>query len=385
MNHISLFSPLNLGQIHLPNRIVMAPMTRARTSQPGDVPNDLMAAYYAQRASAGLIISEATQISQQGKGYSFTPGIHTVEHIQGWQRVTAAVHAAGGRIFLQLWHVGRMSHSSFHQDGQPVAPSALSPQAQVWVVGNDGVGRMVDCPIPRALSIPEATNIVRDFRQAARNAMNAGFDGVEIHGGNGYLIDQFMRTTSNHRQDEYGGTRSRRLRLLLEIAASVVEELGPERVGVRLAPYITARNMNCPDIIPTILEGAAALSAMGIAYLHLAEADWDDAPQVPNEFRRSLRKVFPAKLMVAGRYDPARANAMLSSGLADLIAFGRPFVANPDLPDRIRQNWPLAAFDAKTLFGGGPNGYADYPPFAATGSTESSAQIRDLISVSDAN
>lgn len=357
-----LFSPLYLGQQKLPNRIVMAPMTRSRTTQPGDMPNAMMAEYYAQRASAGLIISEATQISQQGKGYSYTPGIHTAEHIAGWKRVTEAVHQAGGRIFLQLWHVGRMSHPSFHADGQPVGPSPLSPAAQVWVVGEDGVGRMLDCPTPRALRSEEIPGIVEDFRVAARNARAADFDGVEIHGANGYLIDQFLRTTSNHRQDAYGGSRPNRLRLLLEVAAAIAAEIGADRVGVRLAPYITARNMHCPDIIPTILEGAAALSGMGIVYLHLSEADWDDAPQVPASFRRELRDTYAGKLIVAGRYDPSRGEALLADGLADLIAFGRPFIANPDLPARIRHGWPQAEFDGNTLFGGGAAGYIDYPP-----------------------
>ena len=366
MEQTDLFTSLHLGKLQLPNRIVMAPMTRARTTQPGDIPNSMMATYYAQRASAGLIISEATQISQQGKGYSFTPGIHTPEHVAGWKLVTQAVHAKGGRIFLQLWHVGRISHASFHADGQTVAPSALPPEAKVWIVGDDGEGRMVDCPTPRALTIDEIAHIVDDFKIAARNAMASGFDGVEIHGANGYLIDQFLRTTSNHRQDQYGGSRSNRLRFLMEVASAVAEEIGTDRVGVRLSPYITARNMNCPDIIETILDGAVSLSAMGIAYLHLSEADWDDAPQVPDDFRSQLRSIFAGKIIVAGRYDATRGEELLKSGLADLIAFGRPFITNPDLPERIRQGWPLAMLDdsAKTkLFGGDERGYADYPVY----------------------
>jgi N-ethylmaleimide reductase len=221
--------------------------------------------------------------------------------------------------------------------------------------------------VPRALEIAEIASIVDDFRVAARNAREAGFDGVEIHAANGYLIDQFLRTTSNHRLDDYGGTRGKRLRLLLDVAAAVVGEIGAERVGVRLAPYITARNMNCPDIIPTILEGAAGLSTMGITYLHLAEADWDDAPQVPEEFRHKLRAAYAGKLIVAGRYDAARGEAMLAAGLADLIAFGRPFIANPDLPVRIRDGLPLAGLDPATLFGGDAHGYIDYPPASKAG------------------
>lgn len=367
--HDNLFQRYELAGLQLPSRIVMAPMTRSRTSQPGDVPNALMASYYAQRAGAGLIVSEATQISPQGKGYSFTPGIHNDAQIKGWRLVTDAVHAQGGRMFLQLWHVGRMSHHSFHAGGTPVAPSALVADAQVWVVGEDGVGRMVDVTLPRALSVEGIQEVIADYRQAARNAMAAGFDGVEIHAGNGYLIDEFLRTTSNKREDAYGGSRENRLRFLLEVTAAVAEEVGAARTGVRLAPYITARGMNCPDVIPTILLGAERLQELGIAYIHLAEADWDDAPQIPEDFRHRLREVYRGCVIVAGRYDQARAEAILRAGLADLVAFGRPFVANPDLPARLRQRLPLADFDGSKLFGGDSRGYSDYPRYGqvATG------------------
>jgi N-ethylmaleimide reductase len=356
----TLFAPLSLGSLELPHRVAMAPMTRSRSTQPGNVPNQMMATYYAQRAGAGLIISEATQITPQGQGYSFTPGIHSEAQVQGWKLVTDAVHAKGGRMFLQLWHVGRMSHAVFHGGQPPVAPSALAPDAQVWVVGDDGVGRMVDCPVPRALAVDEIAAIVQDFRTAAANAMRAGFDGVEIHGANGYLIDQFLRTTSNQRTDAYGGSRDNRVRFLLEVAQAVAEEVGAQRVGVRLAPFITARNMACPDIIPTIVHAARALSALGLAYLHLSEADWDDAPQVPEGFRKDLRAAFAGRVIVAGGYDLARAQSIVQSGLADLVAFGRPFIANPDLPERYRRGLPLASFDGKTLFGGSAEGYTSY-------------------------
>lgn len=363
-----LFESVQLGEMHLVNRVVMAPMTRSRSRQPGDIPNELMALYYAQRASAGLQVTEAIQISRQGQGYSFTPGLYSEPQVQGWSRVTEAVHAKGGKIFAQLWHVGRMSHPVFHNGSAPVAPSALAPDARVWIVGEDGVGRMVECPIPRALEIREIAAIVDDYRVAARNAVRAGFDGVEIHGGNGYLIDQFLRTTSNHRTDEYGGTRANRLRFLLEVADAVAAEIGARRVGVRLAPYITARNMNCPDIVPTILDAAAALSAKGLAYLHLVEADWDDAPEISDGFRVALRSAFQGAIIVAGRYHAEKAEAILRKGLADLVAFGRAFIANPDLPDRLRQGWPLAEADHASLFGGNDHGYTDYPTFLqATG------------------
>lgn len=360
-----LFTPIQLGTLTLPNRIVMAPMTRCRTDQPGDIPNALMASYYAQRASAGLIISEATQISRQGQGYSFTPGIYNDAQIAGWRIVTEAVHAAGGKIALQLWHVGRMSHPSFHDGKAPVAPSAIAAPAQVWVADESGQGQMLDCPIPHALSIAEIADIVEDYRRAARNAINAGFDMVEIHGANGYLIDQFLRSTSNQRDDIYGGTMHKRLRFLDEVTTAVVAEVGAERVGVRLAPYISARGMNCPEIIPTILAAIPRLNQLGIAYLHLAEADWDDAPTIPEEFRQALRREYNSCLIVAGRYTATSARSLLLQGLTDLVAFGRPFIANPDLPHRLQNNLTLANFQSDTLFGGSSVGYTDYSEYTA--------------------
>ena len=357
-----LFDPLTLGPLALPNRIVMAPMTRCRTTQPGDVPNGMMARYYAQRASAGLIITEATQISPQGQGYSFTPGIYSPEQIDGWRGVTDAVHEAGGRIFLQLWHVGRMSHASFHADGRPVAPSALSPDAQVWVADpKTGQGGMVDCPVPRALKTAEIADVVDDFRRAAGNAMQAGFDGVEIHGANGYLIDQFLRRSSNARTDRYGGSIVNRIRFLVEVAEAVSAEAGGDRTGIRLSPYITQRNMADPEIIPAILAAARQIDQLGLAYIHLSEADWDDAPIIPDTFRTELRAAYSGAIIVAGKYDNTRAEKILADGHADLVAFGRPFIANPDLPHRLRENLPLSAFDPTSLFGGNANGYTTYP------------------------
>lgn len=358
----NLFDPVNLGAMTLPNRIVMAPMTRCRTTQPGDVPNLLMAEYYAQRASAGLIVSEATQVSAQGRGYSFTPGIYTPAQIEGWRLVTRAVHEAGGRIVLQLWHVGRMSHASFHADGKPVAPSALSPDAQVWIVDpKSGQGGMAGCPVPRALETDEIPAVVEDFRQAAANAIAAGFDGVEIHGANGYLIDQFLRRSSNIRTDRYGGEMSNRIRFLVEVAEAVSAAAGAERTGIRLSPFITQRNMADAEIIPTILAASREIDRLGLAYIHLSEADWEDAPVVPDGFREDLRKAYRGAIIVAGKYDKARAEKSLAASHADLVAFGRPFVANPDLPNRLSENVPLASFDPSTLFGGGAEGYTSYP------------------------
>jgi N-ethylmaleimide reductase len=365
-----LFDEYQLGSISLKNRIVMAPMTRARSTQPGDVPNELMAEYYGQRASAGLIISEATYISPQGKGYSFTPGIYSDEQVAGWSKVTKSVHNAGGRIFLQLWHVGRMSHSSFHADGCPVAPSAIAPNATVYV-GDEttGEGGLAECPIPRALETDEIPQIVEEYRRAASRAMEAGFDGVEIHGANGYLIDQFLRESANRRSDQYGGNAENRVRFLKEVADAVSTEIGAERTGVRLSPFITERGMDDPNAVDTTILAIRALDSIGIAYIHLVEADWEDEPTIPGRFRRTLRETFSGCVIVAGRYDLCRANSILEFGLAELVAFGRPFIANPDLPLRLSKGLELAEYDPAALYGGGRYGYADYPPIAAGAST----------------
>ncbi|MDG1287984.1 MAG: alkene reductase [Rickettsiales bacterium] len=271
-----------LGNYRLPHRVVMAPMTRSRTTQPGNIPNALMASYYKQRAAhAAIIITEATQISQQGQGYSFTPGIHSKEQIEGWKLVTDAVHQEGGKIFLQLWHVGRLSHEMFHNGEKPVAPSAIEPNARIWAVDAENPkGAMFDCPEPRALSVEEIKTIIQDFRQAAANAIEAGFDGVEIHGANGYLLDQFMRRTSNIRTDEYGGDIENRVRFMLEVAQAVAEEVGADRTGIRLAPFIKQRGMDDDEAIDAVLYASKELGNLGLLYIHLAEADWDDAPQI---------------------------------------------------------------------------------------------------------
>lgn len=357
-----LFRPAEIAGLETLHRIVMAPMTRARSSQPGDTPNSMNASYYAQRASAAFIVTEATQISPQGKGYSFTPGIYSAEQVAGWRETTEAVHAQGGRIFLQLWHVGRMSHPDFHDGALPVAPSAVPFEGQIWKVDPaTGEGAMVDCPTPRALEHGEIAGIVEDYRKAARNAIEAGFDGVEIHAANGYLIDQFLRTTSNVRDDEYGGSRANRLRFMKEVVVAVASEIGAYRTGIRFAPFLTARGMDCPDILPTLLEATEYLQSLGIGYLHLVEADWDDAPQFTESFRRDIRSRFKGSIVVAGLYDQVKADQVLEKGYADFVAFGRPFVANPDLPYRLEHGVDLADFDPATLFGGGEKGYTDYP------------------------
>ncbi|WED27648.1 alkene reductase [Vibrio sp. DW001] len=357
-----LFQNTTLKSLDLQNCVVMAPMTRARSSQPGNVPNEMMATYYEQRATAGLIISEATQISDDSQGYSFTPGVYTDDQVNGWQRVTKAAQKQGAAMFCQLWHVGRVSHPTFQKGERPIAPSALAPvETKVWISDIEGNGNMVECIQPREMNKADIDRVIKDFAYSAQRAVEAGFNGVEIHGGNGYLIDQFLRTNSNKRTDNYGGTRTNRIRFILDVVDAVIDAIGADKVGVRLAPFITFKDMDCPDIVPTILEVSKELQARDIAYLHLSEADWDDAPVIPESFRIELRENFINTIIVAGSYTQERANEMLDKGYADLIAFGRPFVSNPDLVSRLKNNDKLAELNAATLFGGNEVGYIDYP------------------------
>lgn len=359
-----LFEPYRLGDLNLPNRFVMAPMTRSRAAD-GDRPTELAARYYAQRAEAGLIVTEATQISREGQGYSLTPGIYTPAQRDGWRFVTDAIHAAGGRIFLQLWHVGRISHPLLQKDGRrPVAPSAVRARGvRVYVIDGDGVPQFVECEEPRALETAEIARVIEDYRRAAGQAMAAGFDGVEIHGANGYLIDQFLRAPTNLRRDGYGGSPDNRVRFLREVVDAVAAEVGSLRTGVRLSPHVTLQDMADPEIIDTSLIAIEALATRRIAYLHFAEADWDDAPEVPIDYRKSVRARFPGCIIVAGRYTAARGAGLIAAGFTDLVAFGRSFIANPDLPRRIAEGLPLATADASTFFGGSGKGYIDYPRY----------------------
>lgn len=360
-----LFTPLRLGHYQVSNRIVMPPMTRSRASQPGDVANGLMAEYYAQRASAGLIISEGTQISPLGKGYAWTPGIYSAEQIAGWRLVTDAVHAQGGLIFAQLWHVGRITHPANTGGQQPVSSSAIAAKGvRVFIDDGQGAPGFVESVTPRALSQAEIKDVVEEFRQGALNAMAAGFDGIELHGANGYLINQFIDSEANSREDEYGGSLENRLRFLDEVTRAVVDAIGAERVGVRLAPLTTLNGAVDANPEETYTAAAALLGRLGIAYLHIAEADWDDAPMMRNEFKQALRQAFPNTLIYAGKYDAERAREAISAGWADMIGFGRPFIANPDLPERIRRHANWAPHDPATLFGGGAKGLTDYPPLA---------------------
>jgi N-ethylmaleimide reductase len=365
--NMKIFQTYDLEGLMLPNRIVMPPMTRSRAGM-NEVATDMMAEYYAQRASAGLIISEGTQISRQGQGYAWTPGIYSREQVEGWKKVTDAVHRKGGRIFAQLWHVGRVSHVSIQPGGQlPVAPSALLAEGVKVFVDlsgkgpEEGIGEMIQHSMPRELTIPEIRSIIQDYAQAAHNAMEAGFDGVELHGANGYLIEQFIDSQTNLRKDEYGGDIAGRLRFLKEVTTAVADAIGKERVGVRQAPLTTL--MGAMDDTPeiTYIEAAKVLDEIGIAYIHIAEADWDDAPVMPVAFKEAYRKAFSGTLIYTGKYDIDRAEEAIRNGWADLVSFGRPFIANPDLPYRLKNRIPLNDPDRCTFFGGGAKGYIDYP------------------------
>jgi N-ethylmaleimide reductase len=352
-----LFSPVRIGPYELPNRIVMAPMTRNRAGA-GEVPTALMATYYAQRASAGLIVSEGTQIVPQGQGYPGTPGIHSAAQIAGWKRVTDAVHDRGGRIFCQLWHVGRISHPLLQPGGAlPVAPSALVPAGQLWT--QQGMQSYV---VPRALEAAEIPGLVADYRAAAVNARQAGFDGVELHAANGYLIDQFLRDSTNRRTDRYGGSIANRARLLLEIAGALVDELGAALVGVRVSP--TNPFNDIVDSDPAALFGhvAAALDRLDLAYLHVVEpGDADPAGPGARPDGRFFRVRWRGPLMLNKGYDRKRGDATVAEGVADLVSFATSFLANPDLPERLRRGGPFNPPDRPTFYGGGERGYTDYP------------------------
>jgi N-ethylmaleimide reductase len=362
-----LFEPYNLGHIRLKNRIVMPPMTRSRAGR-GEVATELMADYYAQRASAGLIISEGTPISVQGRGYAWTPGIYTPEQIDSWKKVTGAVHAKGGKIFAQLWHVGRVSHISLQENGQsPVAPSAILAEGVKVFLAKDGKdavsgqGDMVQHSMPRELTISEIQQIVRDFAQAAKNAVKAGFDGVELHGANGYLIEQFVDSQTNLRTDEYGGTLEKRLRFLKEVVVAVADAIGADKVGIRQAPLTTLMGAIDDNPEETYLAAAKILNEIGIAYIHIAEADWENAPVMAVEFKEAYRKIFKGAMIYSGKYTTQRAEEALQNGWADLIGFGRSFIANPDLPYRLQNDLPLNEPIYEKFFGGGAEGYTDYP------------------------
>jgi len=353
----TLFTPTRLGAIEVGNRIAMAPLTRNRAIE-GRVPNPLAIQYYEQRASAGLIIAEATQISPLGQGYLDTPGIYSQAQIDAWRKVTDAVHARGGRIVLQLWHVGRISHTSLLPDGEvPVAPSALRANGKIFTAKG-----FEDVSEPRALRLDEIPALIQDFRQAARNAITAGFDGVEVHAANGYLIDQFLRDGSNLRTDEYGGSIENRTRLLDEVVRAIASEIGAERTGVRLSPVTPANDARDSQPQPLFERAVERLDAIGgLAFVHVIEgATGGPRDNIAFDYA-ALRAKFKGPWIANNGYDKDSAEQAIASGYADMIAFGRAFIANPDLVERLRLGVALSDLDPDTLYGGGAKGYTDYP------------------------
>ncbi|HUC62973.1 MAG TPA: alkene reductase [Alphaproteobacteria bacterium] len=353
----TLFDPIRLGALDLPSRILMAPLTRGRATR-DHVPTPLMAEYYRQRASAGLIISEATGISLQGLGWIYAPGIWSDAQVAAWRNITGAVHEAGGRMLCQLWHMGRINHPDLPGRGQPVSSSATTPPGQIRTYEGKK-----DFVAARALRLDEIPGILEQYRHAARNALAAGFDGVEIHAANGYLIDQFLRNGANIRTDEYGGSIENRIRLLREVARAVAEVVGPARTGVRLSPNGERQGVNDSDPEPLFAAAAASLSEIGVAFIELREPGFDgtngkaDRPPV----HPVIRKAFKGPLVLNADYDYAKGEAALDKGEADAISFGRRFLANPDLPRRFKENLPLNADDQATWYSQGPEGYTDYP------------------------
>lgn len=369
---LDLFTPIRLGSAELRNRIVMAPMTRNRAGA-GQVPTEMVATYYAQRASAGLIVTEGAQVSPRGVGYPNTPGIHTGEQVAGWRRVTGAVHARGGKVFLQLWHVGRISHPSLQPDGAaPVAPSAIAPEGQVYTY--DGPKPF---ETPRALVLDEIPIVIGEFVHGARMAKRAGFDGVEIHGANGYLVDQFLQDNTNRRTDIYGGSVENRARFLLEVTEAVAGVWGAGHVGVRLSPRGTFNSMDDSNRKETFSYAVKQLSRFGLAYLHfvdpvsgpMAESSVGDERLLPH-----LRTLFDGPVIANGGYDRDTANAAIASGEADLVSFGSLFISNPDLPARFAAGAPLAEADRSSFYGGGERGYTDYPTWTAEQRTAADLQ-----------
>jgi N-ethylmaleimide reductase len=361
MSQSKLFEPYKLGAATLTNRTVMAPLTRNRAGA-GLVPAPLAVEYYAQRASAGLLITEASQISQQGQGYQDTPGIYSSEQVAGWKKVTDAVHAKGGHIYIQLWHVGRISHTSLQPNGgAPVSASAIAAKTKTYVNNT-----FTDVSEPRALELAEIPGLIDDYKRAARNAVEAGFDGVEIHAANGYLLEQFARDSTNKRTDAYGGSLENRARLMLEVAQAVAKEIGAAKTGIRISPVTPANDAaadsEAQKLFDYITDG---LSAEKLVYLHVVEGATGGPRDVAPFDYGSLRKRFNGTYIGNNGYDLALANKVLDADAADLIAFGKPFISNPDLVERLKSGAPLNELDKATMYGGGAKGYTDYPTLAA--------------------
>jgi N-ethylmaleimide reductase len=361
-----LFEPFKLGHLNLPNRLVMAPLTRNRAVPPGMVPSPLAVDYYGQRASAGLLVTEASQVSQQGQGYQDTPGIYSREQVAGWREVTDRVHEKGGRIFIQIWHVGRVSHVSLQPNGgAPVAPSAIRANGKTFVGG-----AFTDISEPRALELAEIPFILDSFKRATANALEAGFDGVEIHGANGYLLDQFAKDGANKRNDGYGGSIENRAKLMLEVAKAVAAEAGANRTGIRISPVTPSNDISDSDpqaLFDHIVDG---LNDLKLVYLHVVEgATGGPRDNAPFDYV-SLRKRFAGAYVANNGYDFELATKTLTAGAADLIAFGKPFISNPDLVERLKRGAPLNAWDKATFYGGDAKGYTDYPALATADAAE---------------
>jgi N-ethylmaleimide reductase len=352
-----LLTPYRLGPCELPNRVIMAPMTRSRAGE-GNVPTDMNATYYTQRATAGLIITEAAQVSEQGVGYSWTPGIHTDAQVQGWTKVTKAVHENGGRVFLQLFHCGRISHPVYHGGEPPVAPSPVRPRGELFT--HEGMKEFVT---PRALGIEEIPGVINQFRQGAKNSVVAGFDGVEIHSANGYLPDQFLCDGTNRRSDAYGGSIENRTRFVLELVQAVVEVCGANRVGIRLSPSGIFNDIFNSDPVETFEHLIGRLNTFNLAYLHLVEPllPIDQYPQYLDRVTPHFRRIYKETLITNGGYDRDEGNRVIEDGEADLVSYGKLFLANPDLPARFARNAPLNKPDESTFYGGDEKGYTDYP------------------------
>ncbi|WP_315741722.1 MULTISPECIES: alkene reductase [unclassified Bradyrhizobium] len=356
MSTSKLFEPFKLGPITLANRVVMAPLTRNRAVE-GMVPSPLAAEYYGQRASAGLLITEASQISQQGQGYQDTPGIYSKAQVEGWRKVTDRVHADGGRIFIQLWHVGRISHVSLQPNGgAPVAPSAIQAKTKTFVGG-----AFTDVSAPRALELSEIPGIIESYKQAALNAIEAGFDGVEIHGANGYLLDQFAKDGANKRTDAYGGSIENRARLMLEVSKVVSDAIGADKTGIRISPVTPANDVSDSNPQPLFDYIVDQLNALNLVYIHVIEGATGGPRDIAPFDYASLRKRFKGAYMANNGYDLPLANKVLDANAADLIAFGKLFISNPDLVERLKAGAPLNEFDKSTFYGGGAKGYIDYP------------------------
>jgi len=361
-----LFTPLKTGAITVPNRVFMAPLTRLRSIEPGDIPTPLMGEYYRQRASAGLIITEATQISFQAKGYAGAPGLHTPEQIAAWKAINSGIHQAGGHSAVQLWHTGRISHASLQPEGKaPISSSAINAETRTTLRDENGFAVRVDTSTPRALELDEIAGVVNDFRQAVINAREADFDLVELHSAHGYLIHQFLSPASNQRTDAYGGSVENRTHFALEVVDAVIDSWSADRIGIRISPLGPFNGLdNGEDQEDAALYYIAELAKRNLAFLHISEPDWAGGKPYSEAFRKAIRAIYPGVIIGAGAYTAEKAEDLIEKGLIDAVAFGRWYIANPDLVERLRQKAPLNEPRPELFYGGGAEGYTDYPTLA---------------------